>query len=1077
MLHARNLDLKASITIDRDQTIRLPLRLKQGKLTIEEIDVNSVQEPEAAALIKYVKERCVFKRKTDGTVIHFPYNITKEETLELWFNNEKTLVATIAVKPENLVVHQREIQRLIPTEIRMSLTNTHTKQGSVPDEKSLYYPKTDLHTHYTAIMTADILIDGLRKKQTMQKPVMYPVKYLLDNGIDLSIYFNDVAEYKKFIDEYKVKKDLLFDITKFVDPKNTAKEKNKNNLAKLWNMMHIPRDKTIIFREMERFYDYRDVLVKDIELFPFFLEKIAQDYQKQGIKYVEISISKCIDPQWLKIMHDQTPLLQKKYGVKIRYLSSIARVVSKEKRDSQVKLFQQVAAKCPYVIGVDLLAAEVNSTIDMMPHLEDIARWANTYFPGMVLRVHAGEFAYHPENVGAVIELAEKYPHHIWRIGHGVHGGHSDVLEKLRTLINVWPEINMASNQALNSLGDIAKHTVFTYTNKGISVFLGSDGHGLYQTTNKDLIKLLTYAEPGTIDLLKFCQQLETTETNYITYANTVMIGRMKYFKQYVINALKELPSKKPEPGLSAYGDLARKVVEKHKTQSSTNMSYEEIAEAVFELAQDTTIKYTPETSYFEAAWNQMHKGFKDLKAACDAAEKAGCIEQAQKDKKLRDALDQFCNQHKIKFQHINLQHGSDEKEHCHHDNAAEAAEPTTIQFANKTPIMLTGMIFNQADKIEKIKDLYAFIKMMLEFVDPKKVFFVSTGKDIGVQKILHELVYQHNQKYVASPEKQFVMIGYIPANSKVDEMSSKLTHVGIVDDVSSIYALYEFVAKMLEMKKMRIITVGGSMWNKDLIQIADNVLRNPYAPNGANQERQLFLVKDVEGASKDKAAELPKVYSALADYSHILMACFGNKLFLSNQNIPSLQKRYKELRSTITVSDAELEKLQGRVLITTIPEIANIIIDAILSKKSCNGIAAYNYLDIISPLMNKKGIEELILKCVNNEKITDSSIYKRMLELMSNAKNHAAVIIFAQRFKILANWFNIKVPKELDDIAKKEIVKPEKQLCPVATHLAAFFSRTIIINVQASAPKPAEPQTMLAAHKKPSLSISVISD
>lgn len=1050
-----------SIDIDRDKTMSLPIAIRDGKLEIGPI-AGQVPEPEAQKLKDFIQTKLTFKTVPGDKIIAIPLDterkavsidlkeLTDQKEIQLRFD-DKTPVGNVIVSttppPGGLVLEQSARNLLIPTEIRKSFNATLSPMTvTLPAEEKIYNPRTDLHTHFAAIMTADIMIAAVKKKHDEGTPFQYPINLLNKVKIDLSIYFDTRAQYEEFIKSGKT-----FDITKFYDPKYTGNDTNRANLAKFREAMHIPRDKTIIFAEMEKVYDFRDPLIKDISLFSFYLEEIAKDYQKQGMTYAEISFSKVIDPAWLKIINEKMPELESKYGVTIRWLSPIARVAPKAKRETQVELFKNHGSKSPYVIGVDVLAAEINSTYDLLPHLMDVAEWAKSVFPNMVIRVHAGEFSYHPENIEGVVSLAEKYqtecPTLKFRVGHGVYKGHQDVFERMKILPNIIPEINMASNQALNSLGDIGAHTLFQYAAQGIPVVLGSDGHGLYQSTNSDLIKLLCYAKRDKgegIDIAAFCQKLKETEEKHIDYVRAVSDERMTIFQRRVLNALKtpveiieyeggrierrrakkvEVLQKGKEGGavvsrttVIPYDELVKKlgITVEEKGEAVITDPLTAAENAIFEGASKTL--FDDKIKFSDVAWDQLFSEYSADKTRYNEEDDVRTATAQKAIETRRAEVGAFCDKYGIKLaiDRVNPLEAKEREE--------KQREEKRFDMTGKTPIMLNGMIFNDLEreiKLGRLKEVEAFIRTMLATLDPKQIYFATTGKDIGIQKMLHELVHEHNEANRGHPEKQFDMVGFLPGNTTTDELSPYLTHAVVVEDIASVYSLYEYIGKKIHDDHLKLITVGGGMWNKDLIQTVDNVIRDPYAPPpDLTKEQQLFLMTHVPGASQDKFIELPKHYG-FNDYVKVLMRMnqptplFQGGAALSETQIKEAFDRAK------AAGAADVEKLQGRVTSSTPAEI---IVKIITGLEEITRVEKSTFVDLPADvqeaLKDRVQMKDFIEKCEqgNFGAISNTKIYGGM----------SAQPIIAYQFVALATMFEIPVPEGVARIAAK--AKPSEQ-------------------------------------------------
>lgn len=317
------------------------------------------------------------------------------------------------------------------------------KRANYMDVKSF---EVDLHTHFGGAITLDMFKTALK---TANEPVPYPVKCLDEMGIC-----------------YKATMDSTVNL-------------NDENAQIDWNKFfrHLILDPYCVssFTEMEKVYTYRAPIVKCLHLFPVFLELLAKEYQRNGVKYVELSISDILKPEWMKIAIDVLPRLEKKYKVRMVFLAALWRH-SPEKYNldliEQVKAY--LKANNPYLVGVDYMGEEDNSTLDFVPQL-DILNGFKEFRPDFVMRVHAGESPCHPENASVAIE------HGATRLGHGLFMDKKAEEEAAKK--NVRIECNISSNLALNSAVKGSEIPLRSWLENGIIPTFGTDGHGCYCTT------------------------------------------------------------------------------------------------------------------------------------------------------------------------------------------------------------------------------------------------------------------------------------------------------------------------------------------------------------------------------------------------------------------------------------------------------------------------------------------------------------------------------------------------------------------------------------------------------------------
>lgn len=131
---------------------------------------------------------------------------------------------------------------------------------------------------------------------------------------------------------------------------------------------------------------------------------IAREYQKQGIKYVEITdtdLAKNGEPaiKMLEEIHSIMPLIEKETGVQIRFLIGIRRIpltIIKDQKTSNTYLRENInvlraVAKSPYVVGSDFIGEEINDISDLQPAIKEIVRYINEEDKDFIIRIHAGE--------------------------------------------------------------------------------------------------------------------------------------------------------------------------------------------------------------------------------------------------------------------------------------------------------------------------------------------------------------------------------------------------------------------------------------------------------------------------------------------------------------------------------------------------------------------------------------------------------------------------------------------------------------------------------------------------------------
>ena len=235
---------------------------------------------------------------------------------------------------------------------------------------------------------------------------------------------------------------------------------------------------------------------------------IAREYQKQGIKYVEIAdtdLAKTGEPaiKLLEEVHEIFPVIEKETGVKIRFLVGIRRIpltIIKDQKTSSTYLKENInvlkaVAKSPYVVGSDFIGEEINDISDLQPAIDEIVKYAKQD-EGFTIRVHAGDNDSLRDNVRKSImciknalEDGQKMPR--CRIGHGLYSENLNTksgieLMQLMRENGVVIEFQLTSNVRLNNLSDLSNHPIKKFLENGVKCVQGTDGCGMYGSDTFD---------------------------------------------------------------------------------------------------------------------------------------------------------------------------------------------------------------------------------------------------------------------------------------------------------------------------------------------------------------------------------------------------------------------------------------------------------------------------------------------------------------------------------------------------------------------------------------------------------------
>ena len=446
-----------------------------------------------------------------------------------------------------------KVERIAKIPAIIKLLMAQTKDYKLPIEKTIIksyiYKKskfrTDLHTHLNQILQPDLLIALGIKHQ-----IGYSLYYINKLGIKVSkeqqklleikrketekIYINSDLSGKKL--ERKINDETQINLADLIlnnlkDSEENIKIRNSLVLLKDGQAVFTNLEKTLLYRyaiirgkqvrEEERVklelskieqledYDIKETLKKMIEdskkgskyenntLYQDKLLWIAREYQKQGIKYIEIANSTLSKKGEMGIMHlaqmhEVMPKIEEETGVSIRYLAAASRTLFTEEQLKEGIDVLKVAAKSPYIVGSDIIGEEINDIRNFKQVLKELVEFAIEQDDGFTIRVHAGENDSFKENVERAIECikkavpeGKKMPR--CRIGHGLYGidleteNGKKLVEDLKK-DGVILEFQLTSNVRLNNLTDLSSHPIKRYLANNVNCVQGTDGCGFYGT-------------------------------------------------------------------------------------------------------------------------------------------------------------------------------------------------------------------------------------------------------------------------------------------------------------------------------------------------------------------------------------------------------------------------------------------------------------------------------------------------------------------------------------------------------------------------------------------------------------------
>ena len=522
-------------------------------------------------------------------------------------DNEEVYIFRLGgIKIANIYENRIEIKAKIPAITKTLMSQT--KNYKLPLEKTIVKTyilkkskfRTDLHTHMNANLFPDCLI-ALGIVHQIRYPLYYIKKLNLKMSLEQEekIYKQREKIEKQFKNsplqgKYKIRKIDDNTVINFADFILNNLENAEYNIEKIRTSLVIMKDGQAVFTNLEKSYIYRYVFAKGTEseekikleenkiskipekdiktiLLKMIEDKsanspyknntlrqdkllwIAREYQKQGIKYVEIAdtdLAKTGEPaiKLLEEVHEIFPVIEKETGVKIRFLVGIRRIpltIIKDQKTSSTYLKENInvlkaVAKSPYVVGSDFIGEEINDISDLQPAIDEIVKYAKQD-EGFTIRVHAGENDSLRDNVRKSImciknalEDGQKMPR--CRIGHGLYSENLNTksgieLMKLMRENGVVIEFQLTSNVRLNNLSDLSNHPIKKFLENGVKCVQGTDGCGMYGSDTFDeqlaLQNLLGLTDND-------FEKMRNVEDEIINYNNKYFEEKQKDFEKFL---------------------------------------------------------------------------------------------------------------------------------------------------------------------------------------------------------------------------------------------------------------------------------------------------------------------------------------------------------------------------------------------------------------------------------------------------------------------------------------------------------------------------------------------------------------
>ena len=446
-----------------------------------------------------------------------------------------------------------KIERKAKIPAIIKLLMAQTKDYKLPVDKTIIKSyilkkskfRTDLHTHLNQILQPDLLIALGIKHQ-----IGYSLYYIKKLGIKVTAkqekellkkrkeiekkYKHSELEGKKL--ERKINDETQINMADLI---LNNLENAEENIVKIRNSLVLLKDGQAVFTNLEKTILYRYAIIRgkqvsDNEKVELDLDKIskiedndirktlikmkedmenekspyqnntlyqdkllwiAREYQKQGIKYVEIANSTLAKKgqagiQNLVEMHEIMPKIEEETGVSIRYLAAASRTLFTPEQVKECPAVIKAVSKSPYVVGMDLIGEEINNVTDFSDLIEEIIKYAIYEDDGYTIRLHAGETDAFKDNIEKALDCikiclpnGEKAPQ--IRLGHGLYVPNLSTKEGKRIInkmkdLDVILEFQLSSNVRLNNLTKLSNHPIKEYLASDVKCVQGTDGCGFY---------------------------------------------------------------------------------------------------------------------------------------------------------------------------------------------------------------------------------------------------------------------------------------------------------------------------------------------------------------------------------------------------------------------------------------------------------------------------------------------------------------------------------------------------------------------------------------------------------------------
>ena len=371
-----------------------------------------------------------------------------------------------------------------------------------PIEKT---PLTDLHTHFTGVLSGAELYEVAIKSPAKSDPIVFSKDVLLNNGYVSPQQYEQLKKEghvvtKEFIIKGEPRTVELVELS-ILDSKIPGFK------DRVISKMEISAEHQETFKDLDAVYDARKPFFAstDTELYDQYFLAIAKKYKESGVKYCELSVApqmflhKNPEKQAEKLEHFSKLFtrIQKEYGVDIKFLLGNSRSSNSEKQVDEFLFHAQDLAQYPFVSGVDVLGHERTSNREFEYMFASMTSFCiKNGLQDYTIRCHTGESTEYEDNTKVFLQAIKRERDYLAsqgykvdgipdiRIGHGLHGMDEETIDLCREL-GATIEINASSNFSLNNVDFLNQVPIKSYLDKGLKVVIGTDGGGVYGTDSR----------------------------------------------------------------------------------------------------------------------------------------------------------------------------------------------------------------------------------------------------------------------------------------------------------------------------------------------------------------------------------------------------------------------------------------------------------------------------------------------------------------------------------------------------------------------------------------------------------------